>query len=81
MFRLLHFAITARYSTFCALAGVSPAGPGPAPLESLNLWPYLSGAAGSSPRTSIVHDHRMFTNETTGAIRVGEAFPCVVFPY
>ena len=52
------------------------------------MWGYLSGAATTSPRTEVVYDHLMFTEDTTactyggmiqiepcnggGAIRVGD---------
>jgi arylsulfatase I/J len=47
-----------RYATFAALAGVDAtderaAAAGLPAVDSLNLWPYLSGQAGSSPRTEI----------------------------
>lgn len=46
------------YATFCALAGVSPvdteaAKHGLPPVDSLNMWPLLSGAATHSPRSEI----------------------------
>ncbi len=46
------------YSTFCALAGVDPtdtqaAAAGLPPIDSLNLWPWLSGSVSESPRTEI----------------------------
>ena len=60
----------------------SDAAAAPAPLESLDLWPWLSGAAPASPRTEVVYDHRMNSTDrlwnTTllpghamGALRVG----------
>ena len=63
------------YATFCGLAGVAaadPAGPEPA-IDSLDLWPWLSGAAPASPRDAglTVLDHSMYRNTTTGAIRFG----------
>ena len=47
------------YSTFCALAGVDPtdhraAAAGLPPIDSLNMWPLISGANSTSPRTEIV---------------------------
>jgi arylsulfatase A-like enzyme len=47
------------YSTFCALAGVDPtderaAVAGLPPIDSLNMWPLLSGATTVSPRAEIV---------------------------
>jgi arylsulfatase I/J len=51
------------YATFAALGGVSSADPraeaaGLPPPDSLNLWPYLSGAVESSPRTSFQIDEQ-----------------------
>jgi len=47
------------YATFCALAGVDAtdaraAAAGLPPVDGVNIWPFLSGAAPSSPRTEIV---------------------------
>jgi arylsulfatase I/J len=49
------------YATFAALAGVDPtdhkaAKAGLPPIDSLDLWPYLSGAAAQSPRTEFLVD-------------------------
>ena len=46
-------------ATFCALAGVDPtdhraAAAGLPPIDSLNMWPLISGANLTSPRTEIV---------------------------
>ena len=46
------------YTTFCALAGVDPtdaraAAAGLPPVDGLNLWPWLSGANATSPRTEV----------------------------
>lgn len=46
------------YSTFSHLAGVDPtdsraATSGLPPIDSINMWPFLSGAVGASPRTFI----------------------------
>jgi arylsulfatase I/J len=46
------------YATFAHLAGVDPTDHRAAaahlpPLDSLNLWPYISGANNTSPRTEI----------------------------
>jgi arylsulfatase B len=46
------------YGTFCALAGVDPtdevaAAAGLPPVESVNVWPLVSGANGTSPRSEI----------------------------
>ena len=48
-----------RYATFCALAGVDPSDSraalaGLPPIDSLNLWPLVSGANATSPRTEVV---------------------------
>lgn len=52
------------YATFSAVAGLRPeADPaGPAPPDSVNVWPYLIGQVTKSPRNVLVHDHHMFTN-------------------
>ncbi|EGD76972.1 hypothetical protein PTSG_07315 [Salpingoeca rosetta] len=47
------------YATFAALAGVDPtdhkaAASNLPPIDSLNMWPFLSGAAGSSPRDTVL---------------------------
>jgi len=57
------------YATFSELAGLGAAAPsdGPAPSTSTSLWGYVSGAAAASPRTELVHDHRMFANGTSAA--------------
>eukprot|EP01065_Artemidia_motanka_P038521 TRINITY_DN47370_c0_g1_i1.p1 TRINITY_DN47370_c0_g1~~TRINITY_DN47370_c0_g1_i1.p1 ORF type:complete len:551 (+),score=139.19 TRINITY_DN47370_c0_g1_i1:50-1654(+) len=50
---------------------------GAAPSDSLNLWPWITGAAEESPRTEVVHDHSHFPhpgvpcNYTWGALRMG----------
>ena len=55
------------YATYCGLAGGSPAfcaaderaaASGLPPVDSLDLWPLLSGAAGASPRTEVAVDIR-----------------------
>jgi arylsulfatase I/J len=55
------------YATFAALGGVSSADPraeaaGLPPPDSLNLWPYLSGAVETSPRTSFQVDEQCLVN-------------------
>ena len=66
------------YATFAGLAGVTAADPsGPDPtIDSLDLWPWLSGAAPSSPRDDpsvvTVLDHSMYRPVTTGAILKGK---------
>lgn len=63
------------YSTFAGLAGVNSSDPvGPEPqIDSLDLWPFFSGATPTSPRDApgviTVLDHSMYrANVTTGAI-------------
>ena len=54
-------------STFAAVAGIDPNAGEPhpvAPLDSINAWPWLSGAVPTSGRTEVVFDHRMFANVT-----------------
>ena len=51
-------AIEDWYATLCGLAGVDPAdeparAAGLPPIDSLDVWPYLSGAAPASPRTEV----------------------------
>ncbi len=46
------------YSTFCALAGVDPTDKSAAeaklpPIDSLNMWPLISGQNSTSPRTNV----------------------------
>eukprot|EP01084_Bolivina_argentea_P210280 357976_1 len=65
--------ITDFYATFCYLAGdIDPNDKNPdspSPIDSINMWPYISGNVKESPRSIIVHDHLMYTNITQGAIR------------
>lgn len=47
------------YSTFCALAGVDPtdnraAAANLPPIDSINMWPLISGATTTSPRSEVV---------------------------
>jgi arylsulfatase B len=72
------FHILDLYATFLALAGLPPDDPSPAaqaPVDALNAWPWLSGAAPSSPRQSLVLDHAMYAAASgggvTGALRRG----------
>jgi len=76
-------AIWDYFATFLHLAAVDPAEPNqqsPAPVDSHNMWPYLSGVAVSSPRTEIVFDHLMFDQVFTGACmaehNVTQIMPC-----
>lgn len=63
------------YATLLTLAGV-PVDDGQwAPVDGLDMWPYLSGASATSPRTLIVHEHSLFGapgEASTGALRVGD---------
>ena len=52
-------AIADVYPTLCSLAGADPAdaraaAAGLPPVDGLNMWPLLSGAASASPRTEVV---------------------------
>ena len=64
------------YATFCHLAGgLDPNDDNPdspSPIDSINMWPYLSGQVEESPRNIIVHDHLMYTSTIHGAIRSGK---------
>ena len=63
------------YATFSHLAGLNPndtSKDAPAPIDSINMWPYLTGQVTESPRNIIVHDHLMYTTPTNGAIRQGK---------
>jgi len=58
------------YATFLGLASLSAADPNPespSPVDSLDLWPYISGTAPVSPRTEVVFDHLNFSWNATGA--------------
>jgi hypothetical protein len=52
--------LCARYATFAHLAGidVNELPQGPAPIDSINMWPYLTGDVTASPRQEVVYDHR-----------------------
>jgi arylsulfatase I/J len=68
------------YSTLLAMAGLDPADPSPdahAPIDSVNMWPWLSGQVPESPRSELVIDHFNFTfgsnlTGTSGALRQGK---------
>lgn len=67
------------YATFAGLAGLpAEADPaGPAPPESLNLWPWISGQTAASPRSKFVYAHEMYgaggdPTKAVGAIRDGD---------
>eukprot|EP00463_Aulacantha_scolymantha_P003550 TRINITY_DN4420_c0_g1_i1.p1 TRINITY_DN4420_c0_g1~~TRINITY_DN4420_c0_g1_i1.p1 ORF type:complete len:201 (+),score=18.93 TRINITY_DN4420_c0_g1_i1:271-873(+) len=55
------------YATFSAVAGLGGIAEkyGPAPPNSINMWPYLTGQVADSPHTELVHDHHMFTNASS----------------
>ena len=67
------------FATFCALAGVDPHDARAAaaklpPIDSLDLWPLISGENATSPRTRVVvgsNDGGDFSGRTSGATRVG----------
>jgi arylsulfatase B len=69
-------SITDMYATILSIAGIKNATDegGPAPIDSLDAWPFLSGVSLSSPRAEVplVIDHNMYTNETKafGALRL-----------
>lgn len=67
--------ITDWYSTFCILAGVSPEDDGSNifPVDSVDLWPLITGKNVSAPRDLIVlgHDFKLGTTKSTGAIISG----------
>jgi len=73
------------YSTFLTLAGINPADPSPfapSPIDSINLWPWISGQQLSSPRTQVVLQHTTLPNKglpALGAIREGN-FKLLVGP-
>merc|ERR1712046_61868 len=59
------------FATICSLAGVDPTEPNPhspTPVDSYDLWPYLSGQASHSPRTEIVYDHLRFSVNTSACV-------------
>ena len=69
------------YLTFANLAGADPFSDrerAPTPLDSHDMWPWLSGQVDESPRTEVVYDHRLmdksgrFNYSARGALRVGD---------
>ena len=54
------------YATFSELAGLGSTIPvaGPSKSDSISMLKYFWGETPSSPRTILVHDHHMFTNES-----------------
>jgi hypothetical protein len=47
---------------------------GPAPIDSINQWEYISGATTTPARTDMIYEHRKFNNDTiySGALRKGK---------
>merc|ERR1712232_129180 len=69
------------FATFCGLAGIDPTEPlkdTPSPVDSFDLWPYLSGDSYTSPRNELVYDHLMFSVNTTACYYAGhvQVGPC-----
>ena len=62
------------FATFSELAGLGSAVPtaGPAPPDSISLWAYISGQNTTAPRTSLIHDHHMFTNASNASLCAGQ---------
>jgi arylsulfatase B len=60
------------YATFANLAGVSSDDGTWAPVDGLDVWPYVTGANATSPRTRIVHQHDMYSGVSVGALRDGD---------
>ena len=58
------FHVADWYATFSRLAGLGSDVPadGPSGPDSHDMWDYISGQIQTSPRTEIIHDHRMFNN-------------------
>eukprot|EP01061_Rhynchopus_euleeides_P001316 TRINITY_DN10936_c0_g1_i1.p1 TRINITY_DN10936_c0_g1~~TRINITY_DN10936_c0_g1_i1.p1 ORF type:complete len:546 (+),score=159.94 TRINITY_DN10936_c0_g1_i1:122-1759(+) len=78
------------YATFCGLAGVSPvdtvaAASGLPPIDSLDMWPVLSGMNGTSPRETILVEpnllvHRQWKYIKGGVAAAGNARGGPVYP-
>ena len=63
------------YATLLGRAGIDPAdGDSPAPIDSLDMWDWWSGASPVSPRTTAVLDHDMF-NVSGNGVTGGEPAP------
>lgn len=61
------------YATLLGRAGIDPAdGDSPAPIDSLDMWDWWSGASPVSPRTTAVLDHDMF-NVSGNGVTGGES--------
>jgi hypothetical protein len=70
---------TCRYATFCALAGVDPTDTEAAlwklpPIDSVNVWPFLSGQEPASPRTNILVRADLMINGTYKVITGKQGF-------
>ena len=76
------------YATFCALAGVNPTDEAAAkaklpPIDSMNMWPLISGANSTSPRTDIPasfntlisDDYKIITGSIDYSVHTGPQFP------
>lgn len=66
--------LSCRFATIATLAGVTPKEPNPAspsPVDSFDVFPYLTGAATASPRTELVYDHLQFDVTTTACVYRG----------
>eukprot|EP00448_Togula_jolla_P010115 CAMPEP_0170613910 /NCGR_PEP_ID=MMETSP0224-20130122/24521_1 /TAXON_ID=285029 /ORGANISM="Togula jolla, Strain CCCM 725" /LENGTH=530 /DNA_ID=CAMNT_0010939537 /DNA_START=24 /DNA_END=1613 /DNA_ORIENTATION=- len=60
------------YATLAGIAGAKVDYGGPAPSDSINQWPYITGVYPWSLRSEIVHEHRLSSNNSrVGALRVG----------
>jgi len=63
------------YATYCALAGVDPTDEKAAkanlpPIDSFDLWPYISGQADASPRKEVaLGDHLFRATVVTGLVQ------------
>ena len=81
------------YATFCALAGVDPKDVTAAqaklpPIDSMNMWPLISGENSSSPRvdipvsnmTLISGDYKILTGEVDQMCWTGPQSPSVTIP-
>jgi len=79
-----------RYATICALAGVDPTDTNAAkyglpPIDSLNMWPLLTGEVVDSPRENILvtedllvaGDYKIMTGKAVGAGWAGPQYPNV----
>jgi len=65
------------YATYCFLAGVDPTderakAAGLPPIDSLNLWPFISGESATSPRNEVVLGNHVGQNTTIDGIIQGE---------